>query len=690
MKKSSTKILALCLSAIVVVGGIGVTAYALDSGNGKEVKQAEQETVPDAENQEISKDETVYVISGADGSVQKVIVSDWIKNAIGTDKEDYTADGETMRVWDAEGNDIYYQGDIQKELPVDMSVTYTLDGKQISPEELAHKSGRVTIRFDYENKQYEDVNVDGRQERIYVPFAMLTGVLLDDDVFKNVEVSNGKLLNDGSRTAVIGIAFPGLQENLAVPEAELDIPDYVEISADTTDFQLDMTATLATNGLFNEIDTGSIDSVSDLSKSMNQLTGAMDQLINGSSKLYDGLATLLEKSGELTDGIDQLAAGAKSLKDGAGSLDSGAAELKQGAEQLRKGLNTLVSNNDDLNGGAKQVFDTLLSTANTQLKSAGLDVPTLTVNNYDEVLSGLIASLDKNAVYNKALGQVTAAVEAQKDTIKQQVTAAVKEQVTAQVTEAVKNTVAEQVIQADQHMDKKAYEEGVAAGRIGQDIQTRIETAINAKMQSPEVTGQIQAGTDTQMKSDAVKKTIEEQTELQIQKIVSEKMASDEVQSQLAAASEGAKQVISLKSSLDSYNTFYRGLQSYTAGVADAATGAGALEKGTDELKAGTSKLCDGTSELYKGIGTMKKGAPALTGGITKLRDGAMQLSGGLKELNEKGIQKLVDAVNGDLKGLVARFRATGDVSKRYRSFSDTNGDIGGQVKFIYKTDAID
>ncbi len=737
MKMSSKKIIALCLCAALAVSGVAATAFAQNSDGNAVENQAKPETVSAsaADNTGISKDETVYVLAGADGSVQKIIVSDWIRNSLGnaavsdkselTDVEDvkgdetYTMNSDNMRVWDAQGNDIYYQGNIEKELPVDLSVSYKLDGKPISADDLVGKSGRVTIRFDYQNKQYETVEIDDKQEKIYVPFAMLTGALLDDDVFTNVEVTNGKLINDGSRTAVIGIAFPGLQENLAISKDKLDIPDYVEITADVSSFRLDMTVTLATNELFSELDADGFDSISELSASMEELTSAMDQLLGGSSQLYEGIAALLEKSDELVEGIDQLAAGAESLKNGAGSLDAGAAELQSGATQLSEGLNTLASNNDTLNGGARQVFDTLLSTANTQLAAAGLDVPTLTTENYAEVLNGVIASLDENAVYAQALNRVTAAVEAQREQIEQQVTAAVQSQVTAQVTAAVKeevtvqvtqvvrNTVAEQVIQSVLHMDKASYDAAASAGQIDQGTQEKIEAAIEQQMQSEQILQQIQAGaegqmetqpiqdtiaakTGEQMQSNTIKQTIAEQTELQIQKIISEQMASDEVQAQLAAAAEGAKSVIALKSSLDSYNAFYLGLQSYTAGVADAAAGAGTLKAGTDDLKAGTSELAAGASQLYDGILTLKNGTPALVDGIIRLRDGAMQLSDGLKEFNEKGIQKLVDAVEGDLDGLMNRLHATKDVSLRYKNFAGASEDMDGQVKFIYRTDAVE
>ena len=674
MKRSMIKPIAICLCMILLVSS-SVTAFALTNEKKEEAEQPQtMSTGNTAEEQSNSKDETVYVIAGADGSVQKIIVSDWIKNTLGSNTirnkseltdvenvksdESYTLGSDNTRVWDAQGNDIYYQGNIEKELPVGLSVTYKLDGKTVSPAELAGKSGKVTIRFDYTNQQYEYVEIDGQKEKIYVPFAMLTGILLDNDVFTNVEITNGKLINDGSRTAVIGIAFPGLQDNLAISPEKLEIPDYVEITANAKNFKLGMTITLATNELFNEMDADHLDSISDLSGSLGEMTDAMEQLMDGSSQLYDGLSTLLEKSGELVEGIDKLTAGAEALKTGAGDLDTGAAKLQSGAAQLSEGLNTLASNNDSLNGGAKQVFETLLSAANTQLAAAGLDVPALTISNYADVLTGVIASLDENAVYEKALAAVTAAVEAQRPYIEGQVTA------------AINAAIAEQM--------------------QSESIVQMIEDNTTEQMASESVQAMISANVEEQMQSDTIKEMIATNTELQVQKAISDNMASDEVQAQFAAASEGAKSVISLKTSLDSYNTFYLGLQSYTAGVSQAAAGAGELKAGTDDLKSGTSKLYAGATELYDGILTLKNGTPALVDGITQLRDGAMQLSDGLKEFNEQGVQKLVDAVDGDLTGLTTRLRATIDVSKNYRSFSGIDDNMDGQVKFIYRTDAIE
>ena len=778
MSDKCKNIVAIGLCAALCLGGAGL-AFA-QTGSKTETTAPAAESVSSTVAQNISKDETVYVLAGADGSVKKIIVSDWIKNQLGsatvTDKSDlnnienvkgdesYSVNGDNMKVWDAQGNDIYYQGDIQKELPVGMSVSYTLDGKTISADELAGKSGKVTIRFDYDNRQYETVQINGTNQRIYVPFAMLTGMILDNDCFSNVQVSNGKLVNDGDRTVVAGLAFPGLQENLALSRDQLSIPDYVEVTADVKNFSLGMTVTLACNDVFSQIDDVNFTTADGATASIGKLTDAMTQLLDGSSALYDGLSTLLDKSKELATGVEELAVGAKAIRDGAGSVDEGTAALKAGLAELSTGLNTLSSNSEALNEGAEKVFTTLLSTAATQIRQAGLTVPDLTIDNYAQVLNELITSLDENAVYEKALQQVTAAVEENRPLITEKVTAAVrqqveekvtavvrqqvevkvteavKQQVTATVTDAVKQQVTATVIQTAAGMSVENYNAAVSAGMVPQEKQDAINAAIqaqmnseavqakiaenitaqmsseaiqakitenidaqmesdtvkakiteniDAQMESDTVKATIAENTDAQMKTEDIQKTISQQIELQVKKAISENMASDTVQSQLTAASEGAKTLISLKASLDDYNAFYLGLLSYTQGVDTAAAGADQLNSGADQLKEGTAALKEGAATLYNGVLKMKDGVPTLISGVEQLKDGSMQLSEGLQQLNKEGIEKLVSLLENDLGDLSARVQATIDVSKNYRSFAGISDDANGQVKFIYRTDEI-
>ncbi len=711
----SKQLLALILGGSLVFGMTGAGAYAAGMRKGEEsgpaVVEAEADSADGAQEASFgeadsgSVEETVYVIAGADGSAQRIIVSDWTKNE--------------------NGEDAYTRESLQKELPVDLAVSFLLDGKPVSAEELAGRSGRVTMRFDYVNRQYEDVEIGGETKRVYVPFVMLTGMVLDNERFTNVEVSNGRVVNDGERTVVAGFAMPGLQESLGLDREKLELPEYVEVTADTTDFRLETTMTLATTEVFSEMDAGGTDAFDELDESMEKLTGAMDQLTDGSCALYDGLAELLDRSADLTDGIGRLYSGAEELTAGAGTLESGANDLKSGAGELKAGAGTLkdgaealktgtvtlsegasglkdgldqlTANNDSLNGGAGQVFDSLLKTANAQIQASGLSLPALTRDNYGQVLEGAAGALDEGTVREQALEiarqQVEAKVREQTGTVRTGVEAAVRQQVWSEVL-------------GQAGLDQAVYQ-GIADGSIQTDADTQ---ALAAR-----IPGMVEAAMKNQ---EAV---ISEETEAKLQELIAQNMQSGEVAKQVeaavTAAKTGAAGLSALKSQLDDYNRFYQGLLTYTSGVASAGEGAGSLvegagrlkegagslaegagqlesgagrlENGAGQLAGGAGRLAEGAGTLYAGIGTLQTGSGALIDGVEQLKDGAMQLSDGAEKLNEEGIEALVDAYDGDVKGLRDRVAAVADAAKNYRSFKDGAGSRGQSVRFLYKTERI-
>ncbi len=253
------------------------------------------------------KEETVYVNMDASGNVEKITVSDWLKNNSQSAElsdssslsdiknvkgdETFTQDGEKL-TWQADGSDIYYQGTTDKELPVTVKLTYYLDGQEISPEDLAGKSGKVKIRIDYTNNQKETVKINGEDREIYTPFAMISGMILSQENFSNVKVTNGKVISDGSRNIVVGVALPGLSESIGFSDTkdlkDIDIPEYVEVEADTTNFKLDMTATVATTGVLEDLGIEDLDDLKDLKDSLDELTENSLKLVDGSSDLADG------------------------------------------------------------------------------------------------------------------------------------------------------------------------------------------------------------------------------------------------------------------------------------------------------------------------------------------------------------------------------------------------------------------
>lgn len=711
--------LALTLCAALLVGGsVGIAAAAgrsavkpASAGLASSENTASRETLPE-------KNESVYVFAGTDGTVKRIIVSDWIKNAAKDAQladrseldevenirgdESYVMNGDGMRLWDAAGNDIYYRGEIDKALPVSLRVTYTLDGAVVSPSELAGKSGRLTVRYDYTNNETRTVLIDGRKETVCVPFAVLTGLLLDNDVCSNVTVTNGKVVNDGNRTFVIGIALPGLQDSLALDRETFTLPEYVEISAEVKNFSLGNTVTIATNELFSSV-SEKLETAQDgqdlrdtLADAAESLRDAMTQLTDGSSKLYDGLCTLLDRSTELIAGIDRLAEGAERLQSGAASLNRGASQLAGGAEELTNGLGTISGKSSELNAGARQVFDALLATAETQLDAAGLTVPKLTIQNYTETLNAVLDSLAPEKIACQAEQQarekVTQAVNARRDEITAAVCVEVRKAVTEQVTAAVREQVLTQVLAA-MGMTPEQYRQALAAGSLTQEQIDAIEGAVNAQMATQAIQEKIAQTVDAQMQTVEIQTLISSKTDEQITLLIEQQMQSDEVlaaiNDALVKAAAGSENIRALQSQLDAYLKFYEGLGQYTAGVDAAADGADAVNRGAEQLAQGSKALLDGVNKLYDGILTLKNGAPALVEGVTQLRDGAMQLSDGLKQFDEEGIEKLLDLLDGKLGDVFARLKAVCDVSRDYRAFAGISDEMNGRVKFIYRTDAV-
>lgn len=683
-RKDLLKIIAV--GAAGIIAGTSVTAATIGATKKKDDVKDTETTVSEstsAKDTKTAKDETVYVIANADGSVKKIIVSDWIKNSLNEknlkDKselkdiknvkgdESYVMDSDNMRVWNADGADIYYQGTISKELPVDLKVSYKLDGKAVSADEIAGKSGKATIRFDYVNKQYSEVTIDGKTEKIYVPFVMLTGLMLDNDVFTNVEVSNGKLINDGDRTVVAGFALPGLKENLALDSSKIEIPDYVEVTADVKNFSLTTTLTLATNSLFNEFDTSKLNTADDLQAQLNELTSGMSKLIDGSSELYGGLTTLLSKSKELAAGVDKLA--------------SGTNELASGTAALNAGLNTLVSKNGDLTAGAAKVFDTLLATVTTQFKDNGITV-SLTKENYKSELNSLLSNpTDAQKAELIAVANSTVEAKLKENNVPEAYYKAVKvmlaeklaagktlEAAMAEIAPVLKNAAVVDEVSANTAITVNAdvYARltagGVPAEQAG--LIAKLCTYLSSQNGQPAVSNITAA---TAMATDA-------QTVL----AAKNDSAADAKINALClklALSTLKPSVETAVASLDSYNEFYQGILAYTAGVKSASDGSAKVNAGAAELKNGAEQLKAGTEQLVPGV--------------EQLADGSKQLADGIKELNEKGISKITGLAGKDLQNLVDRVKATVEVSKSYKSFAGISDEADGSVKFIYKTDEV-
>lgn len=327
------------------------------------------------DTQDVYKEETVYVNADATGNSDEVTVSDWLKNSGSvsgnlTDEsilkeiknvkgdETFTENGDQL-TWNTAGEDIYYQGTTDKELPVSVKLTYFLDGKEVKPDELKGKSGHLKIQVQYTNNEKKTVTVDGKEEEVYTPFIMMTGMILPNETFSNVTIDNGKVISDGSRNIVVGFGMPGLKDSLdldeeTTKEAEdkgVTIPENFEMEADVTDFTMSSTFTVALTDLLDDMDMDNIIDVDSLKDSLNELEDAALELVSGSGTLADGASTLADGVSSYTAGADELNAGIQKYLGSNGELNGSVTEYVNGVGKIVKGVKDYTSGTNALANG---------------------------------------------------------------------------------------------------------------------------------------------------------------------------------------------------------------------------------------------------------------------------------------------------------------------------------------------------
>jgi putative membrane protein len=350
-----------------------------------------------------SKSETVYAVMNGDGSIKSTTVSEHLYSASGlanvTDKTtltdiqntesdaEFTQNGEEL-VWNTSDTDVYYKGNTDKALPIDVKVTYALDGQEAALEDIIGKSGHLTVTVNLKNNETGTVNVNGKDRTIVTPLITAVGVILGGDA-SNVTAEHGMIESAAKSSVAAFVTLPGVKDSLSglLPDEVDSIEDYLQdtvtVEADVEDFTCPQvmvacatsTAALGTSNVFD------LSSINDLTDGINQLNDAMSQLMDGASQLVDGTS--------------QLASGVLALLDGANTLNNGAAALDDGLGQLTNGLDTLSANNAALNAGAQQVADGVLASANKTLKEGGLIDEDMTWSNYEAVIDNILTMNEK-------------------------------------------------------------------------------------------------------------------------------------------------------------------------------------------------------------------------------------------------------------------------------------------------------
>lgn len=356
---------------------------------------------------EFDKEETVYVKAGADGKAESISVEavlkagtqdgikdqsnlTAIKNKEGD--EEYTKQSDGSILWENRGSDIRYEGDSNEPLPVQVDITYELDGKKVSPDELAGKSGHLVMQFHYKNQETMLIEENGKEYQVAVPFMAMTLCMLPDKVFSDLKIENGKLLTMGDERIAVGYAFPGLAESLQPEKVEfledLDIPDFVEISAQVKDFSMEFTATVIQNGMFQELDLEDLQDIDDLVDGMKDLKKASGELVDGTRELYRGADDFGDYLQAYVDTMVLLKEGTAGIEQGVYLLSKNKKSLQDGADGLRDGLAVL---NAKLSGGQVSGGD-LSAEAGTDAENG---------ENSAEALLQLIASMEAQAAVLK-------------------------------------------------------------------------------------------------------------------------------------------------------------------------------------------------------------------------------------------------------------------------------------------------
>lgn len=580
-----------------------------------------------------TRNETVYVFDDANGKQDHIIVNE--------------------KVTDASGNTTSTQENSSKEAPVTIKVTYYLDGSEISADKLAGKSGKVKIRFDYTNNEKKTIKVNGTNKEAYVPFTMISGMILDSEKFSNVEVTNGQITQVGDNYMVMGLSMPGLKDTLNLKfndeQLDMDIPEYFEVSADVKDFELDMTMSAATSNILSDVDIDKL-TIDDLKSQLNTLQSAADQLTEGTGTLQDGTQQLADSIPALTSGVNQLNSGASQLKDGIYAYTDGAAALAAGSGALNKGVSdytngvsALAIGSLQLSDGTKELYSKLYDKENGMVTQLSGLAKLYKANSYDAnggttviaQANALESGAKKYGINDVTIGtDLTALASADSKDVNSTIEGLYAKYLTAYTT-----YVATQMATTGQVPDVTTGIGSLYTNQIG--LLIKAAANIGASEALTQVAGQLSA------KEDSIK-----------------------------ALQAGAGQINA-------------GLGQLNENSASLVSGASQINAGLEQLNGNNDALRSGIAQLADGTATLSSSAVTLADGVEQLNAGAITLKDGMAEFNETGIKKITSLVGQDADNAIETLKQVVKLGKDYQSFTGKSDGKEGKVTFIYKTSGI-
>lgn len=712
----------------------------------------------------VFKEESVYVKADAQGNVSKTTVTEWIKNPESGQladisglkdirnikgEEEFSKGSGKELTWKSEGSDIYYQGTTDEKLPVDVNISYKLDGKDIKAEDLAGKDGKVEIHIEYDNHAKENVEIDGENVEMYTPFTMVTSMMLPTDEYSNVTIDNGKILSDADKNIVVGLGFPGLSENLKLKELDLDIPESVTITADVKDASVGPTITVASTEIMEEFDLSDVHDFDSLEDSIHELEDASAKLEDGSKEASDGADQLADGSKsaadgakELADGAKEAAGGAKELADGSKSAAAGAKELRDGSRTLADGVNELNSKSGELTKGVNTLAEGMYAYTDGV---SGLKEGSEAIAGGASALSEGAGSLNAGIAQASAgAGQLAAGAQAVRGGMGEVASGLGNASAGLQSLAASLRSIT-----GSNGTAGAVYSEVNVAGIVDQyfpdaDEETRAAAAAAIEAQLDQICGSMNEAVNAMAyaadSKDASINAIADQIEgvgagiqgAQAQLTTpgyplvdgvsgiengaaslaetlggtgaigggaaSLSAGADELAAGTAELKAGAERLYaSNKPLLDGMNSLKEGgsklldgVGQLSAGASTLSAGAVTLSDGNQQLANGAGKLSDGNQQLAIGAGTLSDGTRQLADGAAALSDGNRQLADGMSEFKTSGIDRLTDVFDNDIQSVRTRIDTMSDLGKNYKSFAGIQEGMNGSTKFIIETEGVE
>lgn len=672
------------------------TEDAKEAANTQEASKTSDDTQK-KDTEEKDKTETVYVKSDAKGNPREITVQTKLKNTSDGDTiEDYTnltdiknkegdeaftqnADG-TIE-WENHGEDITYEGTGSEELPVDVNISYELDGQPIEPEELAGKSGSLEIRFDYKNKTTQTIKIEGKEEQVSVPFAVISTMLLSEDHASNIKVENGKVMDIDGQKLVVGYACPGLTKSLKLttyePTEDIDIPEYVEVMADVTDFSLDFTATIISSGLLEDMDLKDLDDVDEMSDNMKKLEEATDKLSDGAGTLEDGMKTYQTYLDQYLSGVTALDQGAGALESGLQVMNEKKGDLQAGATLLKESLTTLHDTLAAIQLPQGSSVD--LSGMETAAKQLEADETKL-----NEVLTEMGTGLAEMQELAKEAAGYQATVKTQLETAKTALDV-IDWTKLDQAVRADSQTKADAAI--DSAMKKALENYGLSAEQIqvaAGEVKTEVNGALDQISVSDEAKAQIKKAKEA---LEAIPTITIPEVSLDTGKLT-ETLNDMQKQMKILAGYSTTLGTVS-QTAAAALQELQNGLTALQTGTAQLQEGSGQLEAGVSAFGAGIQQLYQGSTALHQGSGQLSSAGTALISGLDTMISGMDSLHQGLIKFDEDGIRELSDLTGKDLTNLANRIRALKKADGKYDNYGGIREGETGSVRFIIETDEI-